>query len=145
MKNLAAILILSLTLAVAACSAPGQSGVDLGHLAEQIELVRLDVADLAPAATPSTQEKLAKLDKAVVKIEDALNAAAKGGPISDVRTAAVAALSVADEVIQELQAQGQYTGDWALYVGLAKVAIRHLSAGETFEASDALTPPPEQK
>lgn len=143
--SLAAALLALLAGMSSGCLTTSEGSVDLGKLAQQIELVRLDVADLAPLATPATQESLARLDKSVVKVTDALRAAAEGGPISSVTAAARAALAVADSVVLEMQASGQFVGDWPLYLGLAKIALRHLVAGAPEAASDALSPLPEQK
>jgi len=117
-----------LTLLVApACAALGGDGqVDLAAVADQVALVRADVRDVAPMASPLTQEKLAKLDVSVGKLEDALRRAAVGGPISDVREAAQVALSLADSVMLELAPES----DARFYVALAKITLRHVARGE---------------
>jgi len=114
-----------------ACASFGDGQVDLGRVADEIALVRADVRDVAPMASPLTQEKLAKLDEATGKLEDALRRAAVGGPISDVREAAQVALSLADAVLLELAPES----DAHFYVALAKIALRHVARGEMEEVA----------
>jgi len=126
MKHLLAILLFS------SCAAFGSGEpVDLNLVADQISLYREDVMDVVyPAAKPDLQVTLLRLSVATVKVEAALRSAGSGGPVSDWKTAAEAALSVADSVIKELQASGRDTGNAQAIVGLLKVAMRHLAAGD---------------
>jgi len=130
--------ILLLALAPACALFRSEGGLDLGALADQVALVRQDVADLAPLASPETQLRLAELDKAVHGVEDALRAAGAGGPVTDVTTAAQAALAVADQLLQAMPQDE--VGDIRLYVGLARIALRHLAAARFDDADEALEP-----
>jgi hypothetical protein len=118
-------------LLLTSCAAFGSGhSVDLTALADKVELYRADVMDLSPVATPATQAQLARLSDATLKVEAALRAAGAGGPISTVQAAAGAALEVAEQVIAEMQKQGKDTGDAQFVVGLAKILLRHLAAGD---------------
>lgn len=110
----------------------GPSGVDLALLADEIAVVRGDVADLVALATPETQARMAKLDASVYQVEIALRLAATGGPVSDVTSAAKAALSIADGILAGMPD----TGDLRLYVGLARIVLRHVAAEQFSEAEE---------
>lgn len=121
------------------CSALGiGSGepVDLVAIADKVELYRADVMDVVyPLAEPDAQAQILRLSDATKKVETALRAAGAGGPLSDWQTAAGAALTVADSVILELKASGKDTGNAQAIVGLAKVILRHLAAGDVSGAA----------
>lgn len=121
-----------------------EQGVDLGVLAQKVALVRQDVTDLAALSDPATQAKILGLTVEIKKVEDALTAAAAGGPISDVNTAANAAFSVATVVIEELRASGKDVGNLPLYVALGRIAFRHLAIGEIKKADEVLDEGPVQ-
>lgn len=114
----------------------GGHPVDLAKIADQAELYRADIMDVVyPVSKPTTQAQLVRLSDATLQVEAALRAAGAGGPIEDFKTAATAALKIADEVIAELQKQGTDTGDAQAIVGLAKILLRHLAAGDAAGAA----------
>lgn len=129
------------TLALASCSIfqrqPG-APVDLAALADDVETTRALVMSFAPTATPSTQETLAKLSSAALTVERTLLAASAGGPISDVRGAAKAALDLANDIVFQLHASGKDTGNLAFYVGIASAGFELLWQGQEGAAAREL-------
>lgn len=140
MKLLA--LIAPLLLGACALFRSESGDIDLRKVADQVELVRKDVADLSYLATPELQAKLVKLDHAVLRVEDALRFAGAGGPIGDVRTAAGEALALADALLTDLDVTGQpQPSNLRLYLALARIALRHLNLGDTEAAAEDLAVP----
>lgn len=119
--------------------APGPEGVDLSLVADDLELLRLDVQDAATLASPETRAKVLAVAAKVIAVEDALRAAAaNSGPMHDVISAAEAALALADQLIPS-SADGS---DLKAVIVLARIALRHLSMAEFGQAKDAMEQPP---
>ena len=129
------ILILLGSLLLTSCAALG-SGVDLAKVADTVMLYRQDVELLAPLAKPETQAKVAQLVAEVVKVEDALRAAAAGGPVVDVTTAAKAALALAAHVAGMLPEDN----DLRFAIALAQVVLNHLAATEFEQVATTAIP-----
>lgn len=132
--------LLLLPILISSCAAFGIGGgqVDLVKLADRVEVVRVRIADLVPLADPKTQEKIQALDIAVQKVEAALRTAGAGGPIADVKAAAVAAFSLANSIADEMQASGKDVGNLRLYIATFRLAFDLIYLGQEEEASAEL-------
>jgi hypothetical protein len=120
---------------LASCaSTGGGGGHDLAQLAKQVELVRLDVMDLAYLAQPETQEDLRAFSLTVMDVEAALRIAAEGGSVSSVTAAAEAALLIAERLV----ARAEPGSDLRFCLALARIAMRHIAAAR-FEEAATLT------
>ena len=104
-------------------------GLHLEQIAEEVELYRQDLLTLAPLASPELQETLVELDRRMLEIEKALQAASHGGPVHDITSAAQAALDLAAVIAAALPAEN----DLRFAIAVAQIALRHLAAAEFSE------------
>ena len=93
--NYLAVFLLALAPVLSGCMSPG-GGLDFGATADEVALVRLDIADVATVAEPELQEDLSRLAAALEQVELMLRAADVGGPVVDLRSAVVAAQGVVE-------------------------------------------------
>ena len=119
--------VLFLTIFGCALFQPSAGGTDLAALADDVELYRQDVQDVAVLATPETYGKLLELDAAVVKVAAALRVVAAGGAGADLRAAVSVALAIADELDLDDD------GDLRFAIAALKIALRHAVASFSTE------------
>jgi hypothetical protein len=132
MKRFLLLTLLLVSPGVSACALfrPGPEGVDLAKVADEIEIYRKDIELASALAKPETQAKLMQLDRQVVELQRVLRLAATGGPITDVKSAALAALKIASELVS-------VEGDLKFYLTAAMIFLNHVSAGQMQAASSA--------
>lgn len=141
MKSLNRMIATAICMCVASCGIlrDGESmPVSAGAVADLVELYRQDVAELAPLASPDTQERLAKLDFEAKKVIAALRLVDSGGPIDSLEAAASAAVIVAEQVISELEADGRDVRDLRFFLATVRIAFRHMQIGNIDQAGEAL-------
>lgn len=116
--------ILALLGPLCACASTG-SGIDYDATADTIALYRQDVLDVAYMADPETQVRVQQLGAAIQRVEEALRLADSGTAAS----AAAQAIALAESIALQLAPDS----DVRFYIALAKIALRHVQAGQSGE------------
>ena len=124
-------LILALLAPLCACRTTS-GDIDYAATADTIALYRQDVLDVIYLAEPETQERVQDLAQMIQRVESALRLADAGTASS----AAAQALALADAIALELAPDSELR----FYIALAKIALRHVQAGEPGE----VVPPDEE-